>query len=298
MSATKLLNDDFIARIEQLELVSRKVISGVLKGDRLSKRRGHSNEFADFRPYVEGDDLRFLDWNAFGRLDKLFLKVFLEEEDLGVNILFDRSPSMDFGDPSKLLYAKRIAAALAYIGLINQDRVQLATCGERSQLIFGPGRGRRHVKKMLDTLEDLNAAKGEFTDLGRACREFAHAQRGGGIVIFISDFLDRSGFEPALRYLLMHSRTTEIFVFHLLAEEELNPQLAGDLQLVDVEDGETSEVSISAPLLKRYQRTVEIFREEIHDYCARRGMHYIFTSTSVPFDRLVLEFLRRRGLLK
>src|SRR5262245_29040651 len=134
---TKLLDEEFVTKLEQLEIVSRKIISGALKGDRLSRRRGHSNEFADFRPYVAGDDLRFLDWNVYARLDRLFLKLFLEEEDLRLRILIDRSPSMDYGDPPKLEYARKIAAALGYIGLINQDRVEVLGFAAEARPIFG-----------------------------------------------------------------------------------------------------------------------------------------------------------------
>ena len=294
----KLLDDDFIARLEQLELVSRKVISGVLKGDRLSKRRGHSMEFADFRPYVEGDDLRFLDWNAFGRLDRLFLKIFLEEEDLRVRVLIDRSASMDYGEPNKFHYAKQIAAALSYIGLIHQDRVEINVFGESVRPLFGPARGRRHTRRLFDVLESATTDELETTDLARACREFSHSQKGGGIVLFVSDFLDRAGYEKALRYLLVRARSTEIYVFHILAPEEIDPKLVGDLRLVDVEDGVPAEVSVSAPLIKQYRRTVDAFREEIQEFCSQRGMHYVFASTAVPFDRLILEYLRRRGLVK
>lgn len=298
MKTEKLLDEDFIAKIEQLELVSRKVISGVLKGDRLSKRRGHSNEFSDHRPYVEGDDLRFLDWNVFGRLDRLFLKVFLEEEDLGVRILIDGSASMSFGSPSKLHYAKQIAAALGYIGLIHDDRVEVASFGEKTQPVFGPARGRRQVRRLFQVLGSMEAPEDESTNLERSCREFALSQKGGGIVLIVTDFFDRRGFEKALRYLLIRARTTEVYVFHVLAAEEIEPSITGDVRLVDVEDGVGTDISVSGPLLKQYRQTVDVFREEIHDYCAGRGLHYVFTSTAVPFDRLILEYLRRRGLVR
>ena len=294
----RLLDDDFIARIEQLELVSRRVISGLMKGDRLSKRRGYSSEFTDFRPYTAGDDLRYLDWNVYSRLERLFIKVFLEEEDLRLSILLDRSPSMDYGEPNKLEFAKKIAAALAYVGLVNQDRVQIAGFSDRVAPLFGPSRGRRQTRRLFDVLESLEAENRPVTDLERACRDFAFTLRGGGIVIFITDFFDRRGFEGALRYLLAAGRSTDVFVFHVLAPQELRPELSGDLRLVDVEDGDISEISISAGLLRQYERTLEVFCDEIRDYCARRGIHYVPTSTAQPFDRLVLEFLRRRGLLK
>jgi uncharacterized protein (DUF58 family) len=298
MARPKLLDDELIAKLENLEIVSRRMISGVLKGDRLSKRRGHSNEFADFRPYVPGDDLRFVDWNVYARLDRLFLKLFLEEEDLRLKILVDRSPSMDFGAPSKLEYARKIAAALAYIGLINQDRVHVSGFAAQAKPLFGPARGRRQTRRLLEALEALVAEDGQETNLERACRDFALSQRGGGVLLLITDFLDRAGFENGLRYLLAGGRSTEIYAFHVLSPQELEPDLQGDLRLVDSESGGTVDVSISAPLLKAYRRTVQVFRDEVRDHCSRRGIHYVFTSTAVPFDRLVLEYLRRRGLVR
>ena len=296
--STRLLEEDFLARLRRLELVSRKVVSGVQKGERRSKRRGHSTEFADHRPYVSGDDIRFLDWNIYGRLDRLFLKLFLEEEDLRVNILIDRSPSMRFGDPEKLLYAKRIAAALAFIGLQNQDRVRVGAFADRLQSVFGPARGRNQVQRLFAALERLESDEDGGTDLTRGARDFALQGRLTGITVFVSDFFDRKGFEGALRYLLSGGIQGEVFLFHLLAPQEIDPPLTGDLKLVDVEDGMEADVSVSAPLLKIYRRNLDAFRTGIKDFAARRGMHYVFASTAVPFDRLILDYLRRRGLLR
>lgn len=293
-----LLDDDFIARLERLELVSRKIISGKLRGERRSRRRGHSMEFADFRPYVAGDDMRFLDWNIYARLDRLFLRVFLEEEDLWLNILVDSSPSMGFGDPEKFLYAKKVAAALSYVGLVNQDRVRVGSFASRLRPIFGPARGRRQTHRMLETLESLEVDRNAQTDLEKSCRDFALGGSRSGIVILVTDFLDRNGFEAALRYFLASGGSTEVFVFHLLSPQEIDPDLVGDLRLVDAEDGVTAEVTISKPLLKTYRQNLDRFRGEIQRYCSRRGMHYVFTSTAIPFDQLILNYLRRRGLLR
>ncbi len=294
----RLLDEDFIAKIEQLELVSKRVVAGLLKGDRLSKRRGYSNEFADFRAYVPGDDLRYLDWNVYSRLDRLFIKIFLEEEDLRLSILIDRSPSMDYGDPNKFLFAKQLAAALGYIGLVNQDRVQVAGFAQTLQPIFGPSRGRRQARRLFDVLQNLECDDAPGTDLSVACRRFAQSLRGGGIVVLVSDLLDRQGFEGALRYLLAAGRASEILVFHVLSPEELSPQLTGDLRLVDVEDGAVSEISISSRLLDRYQKTLATFCAEVREYCSARGMHYVPTSSAQPFSDLVLGYLRRRGLVR
>jgi uncharacterized protein (DUF58 family) len=294
----RLLDEDFIQKIQGLELVTRKVISGKTKGERRSKRRGYSTEFADHRPYTPGDDLRFLDWNIYGRLDRLFLKLFLEEEDLWVHILLDRSRSMRFGDPDKFDYAKRVAAALAYIALHNFDRVRIGAFSDRLVPVFAPARGRRQIQRLFETLDRLEPDDGGTTDLAAGAKAFVSERRPSGILIFISDFFDRRGFEAALRYLLAGGSGTEVYLLQLLAPQEIEPPLAGDLKLVDCEDGGTAEISISRPLLDRYRRTLDAFRGEVKDFAARRGMHYAFASTALSFDKLVLEYLRRRGLLK
>jgi uncharacterized protein (DUF58 family) len=292
-----LLDDDFIARIEQLELVSRRIVSGKLKGERRSRRRGHSSEFADFRPYVEGDDLRFLDWNIYARFERFFLKLFLEEEDLWLTIIIDASSSMRFGDPEKLEYAKKIAAAMGYIGLINHDRVRVAAFTTRLSMVFGPARGRRQTRPLFEAMESFAVEEGG-TDLSQSLRELALRGAKSGIVLLLSDLFDRSGVESALRPLLAAGGAAEVFVFHLLSPQEIEPDLAGDLRLVDVEDGIEAEVSIGRPLLKAYGRTLQRFRDEAKEYCSRRGMHYLFCSTALPFERLVLGYLRQRGLLR
>jgi uncharacterized protein (DUF58 family) len=295
---TRLLDEEFIARLRELELVSRKITSGKMKGERRSKRRGQSTEFADYRPYVPGDDIRFLDWNIYGRLDRLFLKLFLEEEDLRVNFLIDRSPSMRFGDPDKFDYAKKVVAALSVIGLSNYDRVRIGAFSERTSPVFGPIRGRNQIPRLLQVLEDLEPEDGKGTDLARGCRDFAIEGRLSGITVIATDFFDRRGFEAALRYLLSGGVQGEVFVLHVLAPQEIDPTLTGDLKLVDVEDGVEADVSISAPLLKTYRRNLDAFRTEIKDFASKRGMHYVFSSTGVPFQVLILEYLRKRGLLK
>jgi uncharacterized protein (DUF58 family) len=296
--AEKLLDDEFLARLEKLQLVSKRIVAGALKGERRSRRRGHSTEFADYRPYVAGDDLRHVDWNIYGRLDKLFLKVFLEEEDLRLNILIDGSPSMKYGEPEKFTYAKKIATALGYIGLVNQDRVSIGTFSSRLRPVFGPARGRRQSHRLLDTMQELAPETEGLTDLAQSCKDFTTQGSRSGILIFVTDFFDRSGFESALRHLLASGGSTEIFVFHVLSPQEIEPDLTGDVRLVDVEDGITADVTISAPLLRQYKKTVESFRADIQAFCSARGMSYVFTSTDVPFDELVLTYLRQRGLLR
>src|SRR5271169_3010145 len=153
-----LLDPQFLARLEQLELVSRKIFMGRMKGERRSKRKGQSVEFADYRNYVVGDDLRFLDWNLFARLDRLFIRLFMEEEDLHFYVLLDNSLSMDFGNPTKLLYAKQLAAALAFIGLVNMDRVVIEVFNDKLTQSLPPVRGKKSLWRVLDFLQKLAPA--------------------------------------------------------------------------------------------------------------------------------------------
>ncbi len=290
----ELLDPDFMSQLDRLDIVSRKIFAGKMKGERRSKRKGQSVEFADYRNYVMGDDLRFLDWNIFARLERLFVKLFFEEEDLHVNVLIDCSRSMDFGEPGKALYARRVAAALAYIGLVNYNRVTLTAFSDR----FGPEmvgiRGRRLIHQVLGFLGDLGAdGIGNMTG---ACKQFAirHPQRG--VCVLLSDFMDKTGYEAGLRYLI--GRKYDLYVIQLLSPEEIDPTLTGDLRLRDVEDGDMAEITVSRALLNRYKQTLSAYCGGVRDFCTRRGGVYMFTSTAVPFDQLVLTYLRQRGLLK
>jgi uncharacterized protein (DUF58 family) len=289
-----LLDPTFLAQLEQLELVSRKIFLGRLKGERRSKRKGQSVEFADYRNYVVGDDLRFLDWNLYARLDKLFLRLFMEEEDLHVWILVDQSLSMDFGTPTKLHYAQQVAAALGFIGLVNLDRVVVGVFNDRLTQTSPPLRGRRSLWRLLDFLGKIEAAGP--SDLARAMKDFSVRSSGKGIVVLLSDFMDKGGYEQGLRYLV--ARQLDVYAIQILSQEELEPAITGDLQLVDAEDADLAEVTVTGPLLKRYQQNLAAYRAALYEFCTRRGVACLSTSNQVPFDRLVLSSLRQRGLVR
>ncbi len=289
-----LLDAEFLARLEQLELVTKKIFLGKMKGERRSKRKGQSVEFADYRNYVIGDDLRFLDWNLFARLDRLFIRLFMEEEDLHFYVLIDNSLSMSFGSPSKLRYASQVAAALGFIGLINMDRVVVEAFNDRITQTLPPLRGRSSIWRLMDFLQQLEPSGP--SDLRRALRTFSLRSSGKGIVVVLSDFVDKDGFEDALRYLI--ARQMDIYVIQVLAQEEIDPEIVGDLKLVDAEDGDVAEITVSGPLLKRYKQNLAAFRAGLHNFCTRRGINCLFTSNQVPFDRLVLTYLRQRGLVR
>ncbi len=293
-TAAPLLDADFLARLERLELVTRKIFQGRLKGERRSKRKGQSVEFADYRNYVVGDDLRFLDWNLYARLDRLFLRLFMEEEDLHFYVLIDNSASMDFGTPTKLHYARQVAAALGFIGLVNLDRVVVEAFNDRIVQALPALRSRRSLWRLLDFLNKLEPAGP--SDLAQALRTFSLKHSGKGVVVVLSDFMDKNGYADALRYLV--ARQMDVYVIQVLSQEEIDPDLTGDLKLVDVEDADAAEVTVNLPLLRRYQENLAAFRAELHDFCVRRGISCLFTSTDVPFDRLVLTYLRQRGLVR
>src|SRR5438874_7049116 len=233
-----------------------------MKGERRSKKKGQSVEFADYRNYVVGDDLRFLDWNLFARLDRLFLRLFQEEEDLHFSLLIDNSLSMDFGTPTKLHYAKQVAAALGFIGLVNLDRVVVEAFNDRLTETMPPARGRRSLWRLLDFLDQLRPAGA--SDLTRALRTFSIRSSGKGVVVVLSDFMDKSGYEDALRYLV--ARQLDVYVIQILSQEEVEPEIVGDLKLVDVEDDDTAEITVSGPLLRRYKQNLAAYRAGLHDF--------------------------------
>jgi uncharacterized protein (DUF58 family) len=288
-----LLSPQFMSRLDQLDLVSRKLLAGKMKGERRSKRQGQSVEFADYRNYSIGDDLRFIDWNIYARLDKLFLKLFLEEEDLSLYVLMDVSKSCDFGTPNKALYIKQVAAALGYIGLVNYNRVTIAAMSDTVVADTGSMRGRTKVNQMIDF---VSKQKSDGTsDLAAACKRFAMANRRKGVCVVLSDFFDKSGYENALRYVA--GGNYDLFCVQTLSPQEIEPDLTGDLKLKDIEDDDEAEVSISQPLIKQYKANLNAYCLGLKDYVTRRGGTYLFTSTEVPFDTLVLNYLRERGLL-
>lgn len=313
-----LLSPDLVARLGQLEVSSRKILAGKLKGERRSKRRGESVEFADHRPYVTGDDLRHIDWNIFGRLDRLFLKLFLEEEDLSLHVVIDCSGSTDCGVPNKFLFMQKLTAALAYIGLVNLNRVAVTAIGEKidvesdqAKALAGASgsptnpasgvvsnlrdlRGRRRLTDLVAYLCSLEpAGNTRFTD---ACKKIAVMRRGKGVMIVLSDFFVKEGYESGLRLLKGHGY--EVFAVQVLSPEELEPKIGGDLRLKDVEDGDTAEITITASLLKKYKQTVNAYCNRLHEFCAQRDITHMTVTSDTPVDQFVLEYLRRRGLLR
>jgi uncharacterized protein (DUF58 family) len=290
----QLLSPQLLAQLERLELVSRKVFRGRMKGERRSKRKGQSVEFADFRQYVPGDDLRFIDWNLFARLERLYLKLFLEEEDLHFYALIDTSSSMEFGEPTKLQFAKQLAAALGFIGLCRADRVKIESLGTSSKKPGPTLRGRSSLWRMQEYLEGIEP--GENVSLTEGVKNFCLRNTGKGILVLISDLMDKEGYEKALRFLV--TQQMDMYLLHVLCPEELNPDVKGDLRLIDCEDDDVAEITVSRPLLEKYKRTLASFVDGAREFCTRRGMSYLMVSTETPVETLVANYLRKRGLVR
>jgi uncharacterized protein (DUF58 family) len=294
-----LLPEAVRRRLDALMLTARKIRAGAMKGERRSVKRGTSIEFADYRNYTPGDDLRKLDWNVYARLDKPFIKLLEDEEDLAVHILLDTSASMNWSpqdkpDENRLLFAQRLMAGLAYIGLSTGDRVTLNALNASGLQQFGPARGRGQTVKMLRYVHALPTSG--TTDLNAMIRAFALREKRPGLVFLISDLFSPTGYIDGVNALL--AKGHEVVLLHVLAEDELNPPLAGDLRLIDVETGQAQEVTIDATLRTIYEQRLQLWLDGLRDECARRGVHYLLAATNTPFEKIILYELRKLGLVK
>jgi uncharacterized protein (DUF58 family) len=293
-SRSTLLDPEFLRKLDRLSLVARKLATGKIRGERRSRKKGISVDFADYRDYAKGDDLRFIDWNIFGRLDRLFLKLFQEEEDLHVYLLIDTSLSMNFGEVTKFDYSRRLAAALGYLALVNYDRLAVTAFHADATTRLDPIRTRNQVWKLFGFLEDLGCQG--LTDLPACCKDFSIRHPRRGIVVLLSDFMDPSGYEAALTPLL--ARRHEIFAIQILAPEEADPGYRGHLKVVDSETDEEVEITLNESLRGIYRSKMAAYVESLRDYCSARGIYYLSSRTDFEIERLVLDYLRRVGFVR
>ena len=295
MAATQEKFDEaFLKKLEYLYIVSKKIVSGALRAQRKTRIVGSGIEFADYRNYSAGDDLRNIDWRVFARTEKLFLKLFEEEEDLYIYFLLDASGSMRLGEPSKWGYARRLVAALSYIGLSNLDRVSISPFSSTLDGRLPPARGKAQIFKIFEFLNGLEG--GETTSLAEAFKTFVTQNKRRGIAVVVSDFYDPEGFEEGLNYLRYHK--FEPLVIHLFDERELDPDFRGDLQLVDCETGDVQEITVTAGMKREYVKAFESWCEELEEYCVKRDILYFRAPIQVTFDDLVLRIFRAGGFLK
>ena len=288
-----VFDEAFLRQLERLGVLMKQPVRGGLKGGRRSTKRGQSVEFADYRDYALGDDLRQLDWNVYARLEKLFVKLFVEEEDVTMMFLIDASPSMAYGHPQKLLFAKRAAAALGYIGLASEDRVVVVALSGRIARRQGALRGSGRVLRLLANLSSIQPAEGA-TDLVAAGRHAAAMVTGRGVVVLISDLLD-PGADRVIRELA--ATGSELIVLHTLSPEELDPPLEGDLRLIDSESGEGVDITADLTTIDAYKARLAAWQEGCADLAAKRRASYVPLSTDLPLADLVFAELRRRRVV-
>ena len=287
----ELFDRTFLRKLESLSLVSRRIYRGETRGAHASPRRGSSLDFADYRNYEAGDDFRSIDWSIFARLDKLFVRMFAEEEDLSVHVLLDASLSMEYGSPRKIDYARKIAAALGYVGIGSLDRVGVTTFAAGLGGALAPRRGRAQLFHLLEYMSGIRP-EGR-TDIGRSLEEYALRSRSPGLAVVITDLLDapRSDYRRGLRALLY--RRFDVVLVQVLDREEIAPRAAGALKLTDMETGQSLSASVDASLLAAYRRRLSAFFAEVESFCLKNRIEYLRTSTVVPFEDVVLKYLRQ-----
>lgn len=318
-----LLTPELLRQLEQFQLLAARRAKSSAKGERRSRARGQSVEFADHRNYVPGDDFRYLDWNLYGRLDRLFLKLYEEERELPVRIFLDASESMTFGEPRKFDFARQVAAAVGYIALCGFDRVSVNVFpgGERESRNAGQIAATEHAtrntpsaignrqsaiatslsrvrgkKSSLQFLQDLSRLHaGGAANFNESLRRGALEARQAGLAVVLSDFLDPAGYEAGLTTLI--GRGFQVNVIQILAPEELEPTTFGDLRLVDAETGDEREVTFGKFRLKHYQQTVQNFCGRLREYCQTRGMNYFLAASNTDLSDLLLKQLRQAEVL-
>src|SRR5215471_881951 len=305
MQNNGLLTPELLRRLEQFQLLAARRAKSSAKGERRSRARGQSVEFADYRSYVPGDDFRYLDWNLYGRLERLFLKLCEEERELPVRIFLDASESMTFGEPRKFDFARQIAAAVGYVALCGFDRVSVIPFPNRANTYVtdqapivaeraarGALRSVRGKKSALQFFQNLSAlTAGGPANLNETLRRGALEARQAGLALVLSDFLDPAGYEAGLTALV--GRGFQADLVHILAPDELNPTTFGDLRLVDSETGAMQEVTFGRYRMKSYQQTVQNFIQRLREFCQGRGINYFTVSSNTVLEELLLKQLRQ-----
>jgi len=292
-----LISPDLMKRLEQLQLLARRRSKSTAKGERRSGARGQTVEFADYRTYVPGDDLRRIDWNLFGRLERLFLKLYEEERELPVTIYLDSSESMSFGRVSKFDFARQVAASVGYVALCGFDRITVESfplADDQAGLVgeLRAVRGRQSAMRFFDNLNRLKA--GGTADFNQALRLGAMKHRAQGVIVVMSDFLDPAGYEDGLKSLA--SRGSEVHAVQILAPEELEPSSYGDFRVIDSETGAEQEVTFGKYRLNAYRATVQNYCRRLQEYCRARGIRYQLAQSDRPIDDLLLKAMRTGGM--
>lgn len=289
-----LFDEEFQRKLDYLALVSRRVFAGRLRAERRTKKSGTGVEFADYREYQPGDDFRYLDWNVYQRFDRLLVRLFEEEEDLAIYLILDTSASMGFGEAKKFTYAKKVCAALAYVGLANLDRVSIVTTSDRVLDRMPETRSKARIFKVFRFLRE--AATNGRTDLEDAMKTFVAQHKRRGLAVLISDLYDPRGFEKGINVLRYNK--FDPFVVHVVDPSDARPKLHGDLLVYDCETGDEREVTVTAKVLQRFAKVHGQYLAQIERYCATHQVPYIAASVDVAFDEMILRVFRRGGFLR
>lgn len=288
-----LFDSEFLQKLEYLKLVARRVHRGQIRGEHTTIKRGVSLEFSDHRNYQAGDDFRYIDWNVFSRLDRLFVKIFTAEEDLTVHILLDNSFSMNMGDPPKIDYAKKVGAALGYVGIVNLDRVGVVAFGDELRDSLPPQRSRNHLFSLLNYFKKIECSGA--TDFNRSLRDYALKSKRTGLAIVISDLFDEGGFEEGLKALAYSG--FDVVMVQLVDESEIEPREEGVLKLVDIETGSAKRVTLDKEMLEVYRGKINEYFWRIEKFCLDHQIEYLRASTIIPFEDLILKYLRQGNYL-
>jgi len=283
-----LLTPELLRRLEQFQLLAKRRAKSSSRGERRSRARGQSVEFADHRSYVPGDDFRYLDWNLYGRLDRLFLKLYEEERELPVRIFLDASESMTFGEPRKFDFARQVAAAVGYVALSGFDRVSVIPFPDLAN-----GATMEPATRMQEMAArgGLRSVRGKKSAIPFFQNLSALSAGGAANLNVLSDFLDPAGYEAGLTALV--GRGFQVDLVQILAPEEIAPTTFGDLRLVDSETGGMQEVTFGRYRLKTYQQTVQNFLQRLREYCKGRGINFFTASSKTPLEELLLKQLRQ-----
>ncbi|HXT69190.1 MAG TPA: DUF58 domain-containing protein [Vicinamibacterales bacterium] len=283
--------DDFLKKLEYLHVVSKRAFVGQNRADRLAPKRGRGLEFADHRGYTPGDDFRQIDWKAYKRLGKLLLRLYDEEQDLPIYLFIDSSQSMR--EPAKFDQARRIAAALCYIGLAHLDRITILPFDKVVGQEVQPGRGKGRIFRVFEMLEAMDTAGP--TNFRETFVKFATRPRQQGLAVVISDFLDPNGFEPGLK--MLASMGHDIFVVHVASQADRNPGALGDLRFVDAETGDIRDVDVTPALAKAYGEAWQAHADELASFCGRYNLGYVRADAEEAFDTIILKTFRKGRFL-
>ncbi len=283
-------NEAFLRDLEKLSFIAKKINFGTRIGDSISKRRGNSLEFVDYKEYNPGDELRSIDWNLYGRVNKLYLKVFSEEVDLNVSVFIDSSMSMGGKiKETKLLYAKKLAAAISYIALKSLNSVSLFSFSNSIENVLPPSRKQGHIEQVFDFLENISS--GNKTNINESMKNFVMRKgTATGVAIIISDFFSAPGYKEGIKYLIHKGFVVNII--QVLSPEDKKPSMIGKVRIQDIEGISALSLNVNEIMLRKYSKKLNRYIDDLNSFCTMYNVPYLHADTSMHFEETVLKFFR------